>query len=168
MKTYRIILLVLLFSSCSVLQKTVEVDLRPMAVEAFLQAPFGHSETIDGFKKSMPVGTRIQKLIKQNPHSHQKPDTIYNFLYKKSMVSIYKTQFSQEFLLGGNVRNDQIELANGIRKGMTKAQFYQSFTNLELSQQDSVTLKEPNIGRTANFYFSRKGKLERFTFTGKS
>lgn len=168
MKTYRAIFLVLFFSSCSVLQKTVEVDLRPMTVEAFLQAPFGHSETIDGFKKCMPEGTRIQKLIKRNPHPHHKPDTIYNFLFKKSKVSIYRTQFSQEFLLGGNVRNNQIELANGIRKGMTKEQFYQSFTNLEFSQQDSVTLKEPNIGRTANFYFNKKGKLERFAFTGKS
>ncbi|MDD2279689.1 MAG: hypothetical protein PHD06_03985 [Bacteroidales bacterium] len=168
MKTYRVIILMLFFSSCSVVQKTVEVDIRPMAVETFLQKPFGHSESIEDFKKSMPEGTRIQKLIKRNPRPYHKPDTIYNFLYKKSKVSIYKTQFSQEFLLGGSVRNDQIELANGIRKGMTKSQFYQSFTNLDLSQKDSITLKEPNIGRTANFYFNRKGKLERFTFTGKS
>ncbi|MDD2196595.1 MAG: hypothetical protein PHE03_11480 [Bacteroidales bacterium] len=168
MKTYRVIFLVLLFSSCSVLQKTVEVDLFPMAVESFLQSPFGYSETIDGFKKEMPEGTRIQKLIKRNPQAQHKPDTIYNFLFKKSKISIYKTQFSQEFLLGGNVRNNQIGLVNGIRKGMTKAQFYQSFTNLEFSQQDSVTLKEPGINRTVSFYFNRKGKLERFTFTGKN
>jgi hypothetical protein len=159
---------VFFLSSCSVLQKTVEVDLNPMDVETFLQVPFGYSETIDGFKKIMPEGTRIQKLIKRNPQAQHKPDTIYSFLFKKSKISIYKTQFSQEFLLGGNVKNNEIELANGIRKGMTKEQFYQSFTNLEFSQQDSVTLKEPNIGRTANFYFNRKDKLERFTFTGKN
>lgn len=168
MKSYKGIILVLIFSSCSMMQKTVEVDLHPMTVDAFLQTPFGHTETIDGFKKSMPEGTRIQKLIKRNPRPNHKPDTIYNFLYKKSKISVYKTQFNQEFLLGGNVRNDQIELANGIRKGITKVQFYQSFTDLEPSQKDSITLKESKIGRTANFYFNKKGQLERFTFTGKN
>ena len=168
MKSYRAIILVLFISSCSVSQKVFEVNFKPMPVDTFLQNPFGHSETVDAFNKSMPEGTRIQKLIKRNPRPHNEPDTIYNFLYKKSKVSIYKTQFNQEFLLGGNVRNNQIELANGIRIGMTRVQFYKSFINLEFSQMDSVTLKESNIGRTANFYFNRKSRLERFTFTGKN
>lgn len=157
----------LLLSACAVLQKPTLVDLKPMATSQLLENPFGHGESIDEFRKSMPQGTKIQKLIKRSPRAHHRPDTIYNFNYKKSKISIYKTQFNQEFLLGGVVKNPQIELTNGIRQGMTRDRFFESFTDLSPSAMDTIVLKHPKMDRTFKFYFTKRGRLERFSFTGQ-
>ena len=168
MKVLRVTVVFILLSSCSILNQPVEVEVNPIPVEEFMLKPFGHNENIDDFKAGLPKGTRIQKLIKRSPRPHHKPDTVYNFLFKKSKISVYKTQFSQEFLLGGNVRNHQIVLVNGIRKGMAKTQFFNCFTDFDPLPNDTIILKEPKFGRTFNFYFNKKGMLERFSFTGKT
>jgi len=168
MKQIYFVIILTALSSCSILNQPVEVEVTPMPIEEFMQKPFGHNESIDDFKAGLPDGTRVQKLIKRNPRPHHKPDTVYNFLFKKSKISVYKTQFNQEFLLGGNVRNPQIVLVNGIRKGMAKAQFFNCFTDFDPSPNDTISIKEPKFGRTFNFYFNKKGMLERFSFTGKT
>lgn len=157
----------LLFCSSASIHKVPQVEVKPMPYEAFLQSPFGHEESIADFTQSMPKGTRIQKLIKRNPRPNHRPDTIYSFIYKKSKISVYKTQFNQEYILGGSIKNPQIELINGIRIGMTKEEFYHSFTNLELANGDSILVQKPGAERRFNFYFNRKGKLDRYTFSGK-
>ncbi len=167
MKKTLLILIVVTLGSCAVLRAPVEVNLNPMAIEDFLSKPFNHKENTEGFSKSLPEGTRIRKLIKRSPREHHKPDTIYNFLYKKSKISVYKTRFNQEFLLGGTVLNPNIELANGIQVGMTREQFFSSFTNLQPTVNDTVVLKDEKIERTFNFYFSNRDLLDRFSFTGK-
>lgn len=166
MRTVIIIFLVLFFTACAVLKGPTLVDLKPMPTNQLLEKPFGHTESISEFDQNLPARTKIQKLIKRNPRSNHRPDTIYNFLYKKSKISIYKTQFNQEFLLGGSLLNPEIELANGIRQGMTREKFFESFTNLEPSTKDTIVIKHPRIERTFNFYFNGRDRLERFTFTG--
>lgn len=155
-----------LLGACALLKGPTMVSLKPMTSNELLEKPFGHTESISEFDQNLPERTKIQKLIKRSPRSNHRPDTIYNFLYKKSKISIYKTQFKQEFLLGGSILNPEIELANGIRQGMEKEKFFQSFSDLEVSSNDTIVLKHPRIERTFNFYFNERGRLERFTFTG--
>jgi len=166
MKKYTLILICLGFGACAVLKTPVAVDVKPMDVNSFMAKPFVHDEAIGQFKANMPERTKVQKLIKRSPREHQAPDTIYNFTYKNSKISIYKTRFNQEFMLGGIVRDSEIELANGIRTGMLRDDFYRSFTDLSKTPQDSVVLKYQQIDRTFNFYFDKKGRLDKFTFTG--
>ena len=167
MKRIFLLLLIISLGSCAILKGPIDINLSPMAVEEFLSKPFNNSEDIQGFNKSLPEGTRVRKLIKRSPRQHHKPDTIYNFLYKKSKISVYKTRFNQEFLLGGNVLNPNIELANGIQVGMTREEFFNSFTNLQPTTNDTIVLKEDKIERTFNFYFGKRDLLDRFSFTGK-
>lgn len=166
MKKYTLILICLGFGACAVLKTPVAVDVKPMDVNSFMAKPFVHGEAIGQFKANMPERTKVQKLIKRSPREHQAPDTIYNFTYKNSKISIYKTRFNQEFMLGGIVRDSEIELANGIRTGMLRDDFYRSFTDLSKTPQDSLVLKYQQIDRTFNFYFDKKGRLDKFTFTG--
>jgi hypothetical protein len=166
MKKIALILIGLGFSACAVLKTPVAVDIKPMDVNSFMAKPFVHGEAIGQFKDNMPERTKVQKLIKRSPREHQVPDTIYNYTYKDSKISIYKTRFNQEFMLGGIVRNSEVELANGIRAGMLRDDFYRAFTDLSRTQQDTVVLEHKQIDRTFNFYFDKKGHLEKYTFTG--
>ncbi|PKP39791.1 MAG: hypothetical protein CVT98_00455 [Bacteroidetes bacterium HGW-Bacteroidetes-15] len=166
MRILTALLVGLLFTACAVLKGPTLVELKPTTTNQFLETPFGHIESIDAFKQNMPVGTKVQKLIKRAPRSHHKPDTIYNYLYKKSKISVYKTQFNQEFVLGGIIINPGIEFSNGIRQGMEKSKFFKSFTDMENTGRDTIVIKHPKIDRTFNFYFNKKERLEKVTFTG--
>jgi hypothetical protein len=167
MRTLFAIGLGLILAACNVLKSPTEVNVKPMDVNDFLIKPFGHNESIDQFKKNLPHGTKMQKLIKRAPQDRHSPDTIYNFTLKKSKVSLYKTRFNQEFVLGGIIKNPQIELTNGIRQGMSREKFFKSFNDLSISTNDTITLKYQKIDRTFNFYFKRN-RLDKFTFTGSN
>jgi hypothetical protein len=148
------------------MHQTPSVNIKTVPVNEFLEKPFGYDESIENFRKGLPSGTKVQKLIKRNPRANLKPDTIYNFQYKKSKVSVYKTQFNQEFLIGGVVVNAEIELVNGIRKGMVKQQFLESFSDLSLQPSDIMVIKHDKSERMFTFYFDSKDRLQRFTFIG--
>lgn len=166
MKKFAWILLGLGFGACAVLKTPVAVDIKPMDVNSFMAKPFVQGETIGQFKANMPERTKVQKLIKRSPREHQVADTIYNYTFKNSKISIYKTRFNQEFMLGGIVRDSEVELANGIRAGMLRDDFYRSFTDLSRTPQDTVVLKHQQIDRSFSFYFDKRGRLAKFTFTG--
>ena len=157
-----------LLSACAVLQKPTAVELKPISVSEFLEKPFGYNENIEQFVQNLPQGTKNVKLIRRSGYKHHKPDTIYNFKYKKSKIAVYKTQFNQEFLLGGIVKNPEIEMVNGIRKGMEREKFNDAFTDLEIVASDSVVLSQPQMERKFSFYFDKRGRLEKFTFSGNS
>jgi hypothetical protein len=89
-------------------------------------------------------------------------------MYKKSKWSVYKTQFNQEFVLGGVIKNPKVELANGIQIGMTKSKFIESIMDLSSDERDTVVIKHPKTNRTFNFYFDKNSRLQRFTFTGNN
>lgn len=153
--------------SCSVFTEFTQVDIKPLAVNEFLVKPFGFNESIDNFKQKMPYNTKIQKLIKRSPRENHRPDTIYNFNFKKSKVSVYKTRFNQEFVLGGIVKNSEIELVNGIRQGMKRDDFFKSFVDLPENRKDTVIVKDFQLDRAFNFYFDKRNRLSKFTFTGR-
>jgi hypothetical protein len=153
--------------SCSVFTKFTQVDIKPLAVNEFLVKPFGFNESIDNFKQKMPYKTKIQKLIKRSSRENHRPDTIYNFNFKKSKISVYKTRFNQEFVLGGIVKNSEIELVNGIRQGMKRDDFFKSFVDLPENRKDTVIVKDFQLDRAFNFYFDKRNRLSKFTFTGR-
>jgi hypothetical protein len=155
-----------MLTTCSVIKTPQSVSVKPMEVDLLLEKPFGHNETMKEFQKNLPKKTKMLKLIKRSEVENQKPDTIFNFSFKKSNLSTYKTRFNQEFVVGGVVKNSEIELVNGIRTGMSKDEFFKSFINLENSSKDTITLKNKRIDRTFNFYFNKKGRLIKFNFTG--
>jgi len=168
MRTTFTIAIVLLFTACAILKKPTAVDLKPIPVSEFLDNPFGHDESIEAFQRTLPVGTKVQKLIRRSGYKHHKPDTIYNFKYKQSKIAVYKTQFNQEFLLGGFISNSEIEMINGIRAGMEREKFYKAFTDLEFTPRDSMVLNYPQRERKFSFYFDKRGRLEKFNFSGSS
>lgn len=165
MKNTFVFIFVLLLFPLMVLGQKVEKNIIPMSEKHFLAKPFGHDEGIEDFTQYLPKGTRVQKLINRHPDASHRPDTIYNLIFKKSKISFYKTQFNQVYLLGGSVKNHQIGLANGVRVGMTKEDFFQSFTDIQPMDSDSITLRQGDQGRRMNFYFNKKGKLVRYTFS---
>ncbi len=166
MKREMLLIMIVGVVSCSVFTKFTQVDVKPLSVSEFLEKPFGYNESINNFKQKMPYKTKIQKLIKRSPRENHRPDTIYNFNYKKSKISVYKTRFNQEFVLGGIVKNSEIELANGIRQGMSREVFYKSFVDLPDNRRDTVVVKDSQLDRTFNFYFDKRNRLAKFTFTG--
>lgn len=165
MKNTFMLVFVLLSSPLMLVGQKAEKETTPISEKMFLTKPFGHNEGIEDFTQNLPKGTRVQKLIKRHPNASHRPDTIFNLIYKKSKISFYKTQFNQVYLLGGSVANHQIELANGVKVGMTKDDFFQSFKDMKPMQSDTITLRENGEGRRMNFYFNKKGKLVRYTFS---
>lgn len=167
MKRVMLLAMIVGVVSCSVFTKFTQVDIKPLAVSEFLEKPFGYNEGIDNFIQNMPYKTKIQKLIKRSPRENHRPDTIYNFNFKKSKISVYKTRFNQEFVLGGIVKNPEIELANGIRQGMKRDDFYKSFVDLPDNRKDTIVVKDYQLDRTFNFYFDKRNRLSKYTFTGR-
>jgi hypothetical protein len=165
MKTTIAIAVMLLISACAILKKPTEVNLKPISLVEFMDSPFGHDESIKSFTNTLPKGTKTQKLLRHISKNYL-PDTIYNFKYKKSKIAVYKTRHNQEFMLGGVVKNPEIETINGLRTGMEKDKFFQAFTDVEKTQSDTINLKHPKKERKFSFYFNRLGRLESFTFSG--
>lgn len=166
MKKLIVCILIFSLSGCAILTKPIAVNLTPVEVNALLKKPFGHNESIKAFSENLPPKTKMQKYIKTSGRLNHNSDTIFNFTYKKSKISVYKTRFNQEFVLGGVIRNSEIALSNGIRQGMTRSDFFKSFTDLNAVPKDTVVLKYPDIDRTFNFYFDSKGKLSKIVFSG--
>ncbi len=158
----------IILAGCSVLQPPVEVRINPVSILSFAESPFGHDESIASFQQNLPKGVKVQKLIRRSGYAHHRPDTIYNFVYKKSKIAVYKTQFNQEFLVAGIVKNSEIELVNGIKTGIKRADFLKTFTDLDATDKDSIVIKHPQRDRTFRFYFNKRDKLEKFTLTGGS
>ncbi len=167
MKKIIVAIATLALSACAVFRPPTVVEVKPTDVADFLQNPFKHTESISAFTKHMPPRTKVQKLIKRTPRDQHSPDTIYNFIYKKSKISIYKTRYNQEFLLGGIVRNPEIELVNGVRQGMSRSDFFKAFNNLSAITSDTVVVNDKKMDRTLKFYFNRQNRLAKYTFTGK-
>lgn len=131
--------------------------------EKFLKSPFGHDESIASFSKTLPTQTATKKLVRRNKHYPEKSDTIYQFKYKESEIFVYKSYFNKEILMAGTVANPQIELANGLKTGITREQLYKTVSGIKQSEADTLKLSTPENDRIFSFIF-KKGKLKKITF----
>lgn len=159
------LVLALALTGCASLTTPTALVIRPTTVSEFLENPFGHDESVASYKLNLPKCTLAQRLIhRHNPT--QRPDTIYNFKFRRSKIAVFKSLYGQEFVMGGNVLNRQIELMNGVRTGITRSEFNGAFSDLPMSLGDTIRLVHPTTGRTFGFIFNRKGQLYRYTFSG--
>ena len=156
----------LILAGCAIICKPKPIDIVATSVNDFLERPFGHEETPEAFRASLPDRTHTQKLIHRVGEDIQTADTIYYFKYRKSKIATYVTQQGQTFVIGGHVVNHLIPLVNGIRIGMDRERFHSAFTDLPQSNSDTIKLVHPTSERTFNFYFS-KNKIYRYTFSGE-
>ena len=159
--------LLFIVAACKVSNKVAEVPVQPVAVEDFVNEPFGFAETVKNFHKSFP-GLKETRVLRKNVHYPEKSDTIYKLYSRKSSVMIYKTHFNREMLLGGVILDKRIKLRNGITVGASREEVQEAFTNLPKGASSTDTLKissEADL-RTLKFVFDYKGKVKRISFSG--
>ncbi len=164
-KIIYIILLIFVASSCNSIKKVVRESHQSISVKAFLDQPLGVTETVSSLRKHFDKGVKLKRMIRRNKYDDQKVDTIFQFHYRKSEVFIYKTYFNREMLLGGVITDSKFPLINGVAPGMSRAAFFKSFNDLEITQNDSVKLNSKELMREFTFIFDSKGVLKKINFS---
>jgi hypothetical protein len=147
---------VLLISSCKVNQsvrKTNKVSYIPYSKTAFIEKPFGYAPSIKNFTKNLVPPFKIQRFVVANKHNPKQNDTIIKFYKGKSQLFIYKTKFNQELFFAGNICHKNIVLCNGVKVGMSRGEFYNSFIDLKYSPDDTVKIMAQGPGDTYAFIF---------------
>lgn len=160
-----LILIISLAFACRSLNGLVTESKQPVAVNQFLEKPFGESETIASLKKQFSKDVKLKRMIRRNKHDPQKVDTIFQFYYRKSEVFIYKTYFNREMLLGGVITNNKFPMINGVVPGMNRDSFFKSFKDLNINQADSINLFDKELMRKFIFIFDKKGILKKIDFS---
>jgi uncharacterized protein YcfL len=160
-----LILIISLAVACRSLNGLVNESKQPVAVNQFLEKPFGESETIASLKKQFSKDVKIKRMIRRNKHDSQKIDTIFQFYYRKSEVFIYKTYFNREMLLGGVITDNKFPLINGVVPGMSRDNFFKSFKDINTNPTDSINLYSKELMRKFIFIFDKKGVLKKIDFS---
>lgn len=160
-----LILIISLAFACRSLNGLVAESKQPLAVNQFLEKPFGESETIASLKKQFSKDVKLKRMIRRNKHDPQKVDTIFQFYYRKSEVFVYKTYFNREMLLGGVITDNKFPLLNGVVPGMSRDNFFKSFKDINTNQTDSINLDSKELMRKFIFIFDKKGILKKIDFS---
>ncbi len=131
----------------------------PISKEAVLANPFGYKPTIKNLSINLLPYYNLQIYSIRNIHNPQVSDTIYRFYRKKSELFIYKTITGRELLFAANIFDSKVVLKNGVRVGVTKEEFYNSFTNLKPITSDTVIIGSKKAATTQRFLF-KHNKLD--------
>lgn len=102
-------------------------------------------------------------MVTRNKHYPEKVDTIYQFIYKKSEIFVYKSSFNKEILMTGTIADPQVELVNGIVPGISKEQLLLRLKGIKRTEADTIKVSTPNEDRKFIFIL-RKGKVKKITF----
>jgi len=164
-KIIYLLLLFFLVFACRTLTDVVDERYQPVTVNAFLDHPFGDSESVAALKKRFSKEVKIKRIIRRNKHDAQKVDTIFQFYYRKSSVFVYKTYFNREMIFGGVIYNNKFPLVNGVVPGMKRSEFFKSFKDLDATSADSMSLDSKEQTRKFTFIFDSKGKLKKINFS---
>lgn len=164
-KIIYLILLVFVAYSCKTVKEGVHQNHQPVSVKAFLDQPFGVSETVASLKKHFDKGVKLKRMIRRNKYDAQKVDTIFQFYYRKSEVFIYKTYFNREMLLAGMISDSKFPLINGVTPGMKRDAFFKAFNDLGITTNDSVKLNSKELMREFIFIFDSKEVLKKIIFS---
>ncbi|NOU19452.1 MAG: hypothetical protein HOO91_18000 [Bacteroidales bacterium] len=162
---FLILIISLVFACRSLKNGLVTESKQSVAVDQFLEKPFGESETIASLKKQFSKDVKLKRMIRRNKHDSQKVDTIFQFYYRKSEVFVYKTYFNREMLLGGVITDNKFPLLNGVVPGMSRDNFFKSFKDLNTNQADSINLYSKELMRKFIFIFDKKGVLKKIDFS---
>jgi hypothetical protein len=158
-KVLCVISLTLALFSCKT-QSTLTKDSNvPMSKDAFMERPFGYEPTIKNFKKHIVPPYKLQLYSVKNKHQSTETDTIYRFYRKSSELFIYKTRFGKEMFFAGNISDNKVVMFNGVQVGIPRGAFFNSFTDLKYSDND--TIKISSKVKMVNYKFVFKNeKLE--------
>jgi hypothetical protein len=155
-------LLVLFIVSCKVSQrvpKVSDISYLPIKKSDFIVKPFGYEPTIKNFTQKFVPPFKIQRFVVPNKHDPKQNDTIVKFYQGKTELFIYKTKFNQELFFAGNIYYKNIVFCNGVKVGIFRGEFFNCFTDLKYSQNDTVKIVRQGQGDTYKFVF-KKEKLE--------
>lgn len=149
--------------SCTSHKATTNFSSTPLSQSALMEKPFGYEPTIKNFRQHIVPPYKLSMYTVQNTHQPSQKDTIYKFHRKKSQLFIFKSKSNREMFFAGNISDDKITLLNGIRVGIKRAAFFNSFTDLKYSQADTV--KMVSKAKMMNYKFVFKNdKLEAIKF----
>lgn len=157
MKTSALIICVMIgffLMSCShraAVQNTARSS-KPVERESFIAKPFGYEPTVKNFKANLP-SYKLQIYTMKNIHNHAIIDTIYKFHKRKDELLIYKNVNNIEMFFAGRITSDRIKLKNGIMVGMSREDFFKSFTNLKPQTQDTIRISSKRAPNSFNFVF---------------
>jgi hypothetical protein len=144
----------LISMSCShraMVQSSISIS-KPVEKESFIAKPFGYEPTVKNFKANLP-SYKLQVYTMKNIHNHSIIDTIYKFHRRKDELLIYKNVNNIEMFFAGRISSDKIKLKNGVRVGMSRDEFYKSFTNLRPKAEDTVRISSKRAPNSFNFIF---------------
>jgi len=145
-------LVTLFLFSCSSVKKT-NVTHFPVKKEVFLEKPFGFESNIKNFREKLLPRFKEQQYVMHNQHYPKQMDTIVKFINGTSELFIYKTAFKRELFIGGNVTSPKVVFCNGINVGMQRGAFFNCFSDLQFTDEDTVKVKSLSPGVGCNFVF---------------
>lgn len=131
---------VLIFSCTSQRPATKNNSNIPLSQSTLLEKPFGYEPTIKNFRQHIIPPYKLSLYTVQNQHQPSQKDTIYKFHRKKSELFIFKGKSNREMFFAGNICDNKITLLNGVKVGINRAVFFNSFTDLKYSQDDTVKM----------------------------
>lgn len=134
-------------------KKSMVVTHTSITKENFLVDPFGYKPTIKNFSSQLFPDYKLQIYSIKNLHNPQVSDTIYRFYRKKSELFIYKTIEGRELFFAANIVEGKVVLKNGVKVGITREEFFNGFTNLKQTQEDSISLGSKRSTTVFNFVF---------------
>jgi hypothetical protein len=135
------------------------VSIKPLSHQTLIEKPFGFEPTIRNFSDHIMPPYKLQRYAVKNKHKTNETDTIYRFYYKKSELFVYKSKYGKEMFFAGNISDKKVVLMNGIKVGIPRKSFFDNFTDLKYSKND--TIKLVSKARMTNYKFVfKKDKLE--------
>ncbi|HEX2934207.1 MAG TPA: hypothetical protein VHO72_02545 [Bacteroidales bacterium] len=126
--------------SCTSQHATTKLSTIPLSQNTLLEKPFEFEPTIKNFSKHIVPPYKLSIFTVQNRHQPSQKDTIYKFHRKKSELFIFKSRSNREMLFAGNICDDKISLLNGVKVGINRAAFFNSFTDVKYNQDDTVKM----------------------------
>lgn len=128
------------------------VQAQDLTIEEFMSNPFPEKYTPQSLMDSYWWRVDMETKPVESKHKETK-DTIKSVHIGGSRVEFYISQ-KKTMLLSGYIKNRRIDLRDGLFIWMPREDFFSSFSNLDFSDREQITLTDEN-----DFY--------RYTFTFK-
>ena len=153
-------------SACAVFPKKTYIgEVKTVNLEEFAAKPFGFVLTLKNFEENYKKTLKRQRYFVENLANPAQTDTIYTFYKgKKTKIIFYQQRHFDGRLMGGRIRNQKVELNNGIRTGLTRREFFEKFADWEYTEDDTLIIESPATGSAFSFSFSRN-KLKEINIT---
>lgn len=96
----------------------------------FDENPFNYDISADLLLSKLSKKFKVFKEAVKNTHNPQTKDTIFHFSYQTTKLKIYKSQ-GNEMLFFAQITDNEIEMRNQIKIGMSREAFFDKFVELE-------------------------------------